>query len=111
MPFRFILAAVSAIALTTSPALALDWLHTQVKVGTKTCMATHYHHIDSGAFAARALAEATAARRWERFTQNEYGPRWARLALAEGKVMDCTEGKNTRGAVWSCKLKAKPCRA
>lgn len=108
---RIFVAVAAATAVLASPALALDWLHAKVKVGSKTCMATHYHHIESGAFPSRAQAEAAASRRWENFTRNEYGTAWASLARADGRVMSCAEGKNTRGTVWNCKLKAKPCRA
>ena len=110
MSRRIFIAAVATAAVAT-PALALDWLHTQVKVGSKTCFATHYHHIESGAFASKAEAEAAATRRWQNFTRNEYGAAWASLARADAKTVDCAQGKNTRGAVWNCKLKAKPCRA
>jgi hypothetical protein len=111
MSKRIFIAAAAIAAAAASPAVALDWLHTQVKVGSKTCFASHYHHIESGAFASRGEAEAAATRRWENFTRNEYGAAWASLARADAKGMDCAQGKNTRGTVWSCKLKAKPCRA
>ena len=110
MSKRIFIAVAATVAVVASPALALDWLHTQVKVGSKTCFASHYHHIESDAFASRAGAKAAATRRWENFTRNEYGAAWASLARADAKVMDCAQGKNTRGAVWNCKLKAKPCR-
>ena len=110
MPARnFALCAVAAM-FTTPPAQALDWLPTKEKVGARTCFATHYHHLEGGAFASKAGAEAVASRRWESFTRAEYGAARAGLARAEGKVMDCVPGKNTLGTVWSSKLEARPCR-
>jgi hypothetical protein len=88
-----------------------DLLHKQIPVGNKICFATHPHFSDSGAFPIRAEAEARAITAWERFTALEYTRTWASYALAWQKTMKCTEGKNHRGPLWSCSIRAIPCRA
>src|SRR5262245_33319512 len=80
-------------------------IHTWVKVGRKTCMLDHFHY-GSGNGPSRALAERAATRSWADFTAWEYGDAWGRYSVAVSKQMTCSQ----RSGVWSCAVKARPCR-
>src|SRR5262245_4607331 len=80
-------------------------IHAWVKVGSKTCMLDHFHD-GSGNGPTRAQAERATIRSWADYTAWEYGDAWGRYSVAVSKQMTCSQ----RSGVWSCAVKARPCR-
>ncbi|MGD9784694.1 MAG: hypothetical protein AB7E80_01485 [Hyphomicrobiaceae bacterium] len=107
-----VVAAGALLATVTVPSHAngLDKLHKQAREGGRTCMIGHYHFGSSGPWSSKAQAMAVAKRSWERFTAGEYGPAWGSLRLAGSVGYACGSSKSARGTLWSCELKARPCR-
>lgn len=105
-------AAALSICLAQPSAKAgvLDRLHDQAVEGGRMCFPTHWHFNSSGAWHTQAEAMAVARRGWERFTETEYGEQWGSLRLAAGTDYGCSIGATPRGQMWSCNLKARPCR-
>lgn len=97
-----LLAPLPAGAQTTG----LDRLHTQARVGGKTCMTEHEHY-GEGTMRTKRGAELAAMRAWSSFTAFEYGAPWGSYAAAAGKKMDCSKNSNE---TWLCKTTARPCR-
>lgn len=99
------LAAVAA----TSPALAdstgFDAIHSQMRVGKKTCFVSHSHS-GSGSGATRKAAEMQAISSWYGYTAGEYGSDWANINKAIKRSMSCSGGAGN----FSCNLEATPCR-
>lgn len=80
-------------------------IHAWVKVGSKTCMADHFHD-GSGTGPTRATAERAAIRSWAEFTAWEYGDPWGRYAIAASKKATCSQESGS----WRCAVEARPCR-
>lgn len=107
---RFImLALVPATVVLSAPAYSqetgLAGIHSQARVGGKTCMTEHEHY-GEGTMSSRKGAEQAAMRSWASFTAWEYGAPWGRYNMAVGKSMGCTQS----GGQWVCKTTARPCR-
>lgn len=80
--------------------------HQQARYGGKICMVTHHHYGESPSWPSKRGAQRAAIRKWESFTEWEYGPKWGSYALARGKSMKCNES----GGRWICSTIAYPCR-
>jgi hypothetical protein len=106
---RHVLAATAGLlAIGTLPAGAqgLVDLHEKVRVGSKLCMATHFHHGNSNGHKSRKEAESAAIGSWQGFTAWEYGAAWGRFSMAESRSVKCDSGSGG----WSCEVQARPCR-
>lgn len=111
VPMAVALAAAAVYTLFGTPAEAgLDKLHKQHAEGGRVCFVSHWHYKSSGAWATKDQAVAAVSRSWSRFTGAEYGARWANLGVAAGKQLNCAQSTGSRGAFWTCDLKARPCR-
>lgn len=80
-------------------------IHAWVKVGRKTCMATHTHD-GSGSGKTKKEAERTAVQAWESFTAWEYGSPWARYANSESKKASCDRAMTGE---FKCSVNSRPC--
>lgn len=106
-----VLASVLVASMAShASAQGLDRLHKQAVEGHRMCMKSHYHYMSSGAWPSKAMAMATAKRRWEGFTATEYGRSWGALRHAASVAWACGSVTTHRGMQWSCELKARPCR-
>ncbi len=105
------LAGCTLALLMATPDLAaaqnMSDLHAKVRVGTKLCMADHYHSGNSADQPSKAAAEKAAIRNWEEFTSWEYGGAWGSYAAAVGKTVKCSGS----GSSWGCFIEARPCRS
>lgn len=114
MMFRtiFKMAAVMAciVAAMTPPAMAdetgLVGLHSQVRVGHRSCFAGHEHYA-SGTGTTRRLAMRDMIAGWSSFTAWEYGSDWGHYSRAADKRVSCVHDGNRS---WSCSGTARPCR-
>jgi hypothetical protein len=105
---RFGLAAIlatSALGAAMADETGFASMHSQARVGGKTCMTDHYHY-GSGTGRTKAAAERAAIGSWASFTDFEYGSDWARFGKAAGKRISCT--KSPSG--YDCQVEARPCR-
>jgi len=84
--------------------MGLAGIHDWVRIGSKTCMADHFHD-GQGSGPTKAQAQAAAQRAWEDFTAWEYGPRWAKWQRSVSKSGSCT---GNRGNI-SCNVSSRPC--
>ncbi len=96
--------ALPSVALAQLKENADAW--PKVRVGGKTCFASHEHYGESRPWANKKGAIAYAVREWERFTAWEYGKSWSNYRLATGKRTSC---KRASGR-WVCSTFARPCR-
>lgn len=101
-------AILSALLSSTTASAQIADMHAQRKEGGRTCMASHFHFRESGAWPTESQARAAVTKSWENFTAAEYGPAWGRLSKAASKSFDCAKGSGTHP--WSCKVAARPCR-
>ncbi len=100
---------ITTIGTATSAAprsTGVDSIHSQVRVGSKVCMATHSHYGEAE-MASRSGAAQAAIRNWQVFTADEYGTIWGSYRLAIRPSMSC---QPTSGNRWFCKTSAYPCR-
>ncbi len=104
-----IVAALAAIAATTSPLLAdesgLAGIHAWRQVGGRTCFVDHFHD-GSGSGATQQAAMASAISSWQSFTSLEYGSDWASYANSISKSATCDKGTGTI----TCQLSSIPCK-
>ncbi len=82
-------------------------IHEWVRVGRKTCLATHFHD-GSGTGKTQKEAELAAIRSWEAFTAWEYGASWGRYALSESKKMSCDRPTTSE---FKCNVTSRACIA
>lgn len=106
-------AATAALAgLTMSPKLVqaqetgLASIHSWVKVGNKTCMASHTHD-GTGSGKTKKDAERAAIGSWEAFTEFEYGSPWGRYSNSVSKVVNCDKAT---GSDFTCHVNSRPCK-
>lgn len=71
----------------------------------RLCMIDHTHYGTSENVATKVKAKRAAIVSWERFTDLEYGPRFASYRLSRSKKMECE--KDAGG--WSCSAESRPC--
>lgn len=82
-------------------------IHEWVRVGRKTCLATHFHD-GSGSGKSQKEAEKAAIQSWEAFTAWEYGASWGRYALSESKKMTCDRPTTSE---YKCNVTSRACIA
>lgn len=97
----FLPAAVPVQAQETGLAAIHEW----VRVGRKTCMASHTHD-GAGTGKTKKDAERAAIQSWASFTIWEYGESWGRWSLSESKSVNCDR---TTSSEFSCKVSSRPC--
>lgn len=112
MKFAAILKAiVSCVAVVALHSAAhadntgFDSIHSQVRIGGKTCFADHSHG-GSGSGATRKIAEMQAIKSWYGYTAGEYGSDWANIGKAVKRSMTCSGSGNN----YTCDVEATPCR-
>jgi hypothetical protein len=94
----------------SAPAKAVSW-GKKMNNG-KVCrvlLGTHMHHGFSGVQSTKAVARASAIKRWSGFTAWEYGKAWSNFSLARSKSFTCS--KTERGEGWRCMVVAQPCKS
>ena len=97
----FLPAAVPVQAQETGLAAIHEW----VRVGRKTCMASHTHD-GAGTGKTKKDAERAAIQSWASFTIWEYGEPWGRWSLSESKSVNCNR---TTASEFSCNVSSRPC--
>jgi hypothetical protein len=103
-----IIACVGLIAVSASASAdstGFDSIHSQMRVGKKTCFVSHSHS-GSGSGATRKIAEMQAISSWYGYTAGEYGSDWANINKAVKRTMSCSGG----GSSYTCNVEATPCR-
>ena len=106
-------AAGAALLISFLPAVApvqaqetgLAGIHEWVRVGQKTCLASHFHNGD-GAGKTKKDAERAAIQSWASFTIWEYGESWGRWNLSESKSVNCNRAASSE---FSCQVSSRPC--
>ena len=81
-------------------------IHEWVRVGRKTCMASHTHD-GAGTGKTKKAAEKAAIQSWESFTRWEYGPPWGRFSESISKTINCDK---TTSSEFSCQVNSRPCK-
>lgn len=105
---RVLLVSIGLVCIGGMPVAAqglLD-LHDKVRVGSKLCLADHYHDGSSSGHKTRDAAEAAAVKTWQEFTAWEYGSAWGNFWIAANRGVKCDQS----GGGWSCNVQAKPCK-
>ncbi len=91
---------VGAIAAT-----GLAAMHTLKRTRGRLCMIDHYHFGDGNSAKSKTRALAAARADWASFVNAEYGPAWARYAVARSKGGKCTRANGQ----YNCSISARPC--
>ena len=98
-----VLLSLPSAALAQQKENVDDW--PKVRVGGKTCLASHEHFGESRPWVTKKGAVAYAIREWESMTAWEYGKPWSNYRLAVGKRTSCKQA----GGRWFCSPVARPC--
>jgi hypothetical protein len=114
MGFKVVLGSVAAATVAMSIWASATWaddtgvasIHALRREGGRICMVDHWHFGSSGAQRSQGVAQRTAIRAWQEFTDFEYGSDWARFSRAAAKRVRCSR----RSAGWYCDVEARPCR-
>ena len=98
-----ILAGCGAAALADDTGFASA--HDKVKVGGKSCFATHAHS-GFGDGATKEAARQAALKTWYEYTAFEYGSDWAHWSKSTAQKVSYTKAEKG----WSATVESRPCK-